>query len=191
MELRNKMGHGYLSQSEIDSIGFKSVGKNVLISSKACFYIPEKISLGNNVRIDDFCIIIGNVQLGDYIHIAAYTSIHASYGSIVIGDYSTLSSRVTLYAVSDDYSGETMTSSIIDDEYKNLSIGHIEIGKFVIIGTGTIILEKSKIPDGVAIGAVSLVNKQLDSWTIYAGIPCKKIKDRSKKLLDIHNKINI
>jgi galactoside O-acetyltransferase len=35
---------------------------------------------------------------------------------------------------------------------------------------------------------MSLVNKSLKSWSIYAGIPVKKIKDRKKRLLELINK---
>ena len=180
------MNTGYLSKIEIERIGFKSVGDNVFISSKACFYLTEKISIGNNVRIDDFCLLIGNVSIGDSVHIGAYSAIHASYGSVVIKNFTNISSRVTIYAVSDDYSGKTLTSSLISDIYKNLSIGNVVIEKFAIIGTGSTILEKAYIAEGTAIGAMSLVTKKMDAWSVYAGIPCVKISDRSKELLSIY-----
>ena len=30
---------------------------------------------------------------------------------------------------------------------------------------------------------MSLVNKSLDEWGMYVGVPCKKIRDRSKRIL--------
>ncbi|MEC2449247.1 acyltransferase, partial [Bacillus cereus] len=49
----------FYSQEELSEIGFLSVGENVLISKKTSIYNPGAISVGNNVRIDDFCILSG------------------------------------------------------------------------------------------------------------------------------------
>ena len=37
--------NGYLDTAGIERLGLKSVGENVLISEKACIYMPEKISI--------------------------------------------------------------------------------------------------------------------------------------------------
>lgn len=174
---------GFLTLDELKKIGFKSLGKNVFISDKACFYKPDSISIGSNVRIDDFCVLIGNISVGDYVHIATYSSIHASHGSVTIGNYSTLSSRVAIYSASDDYSGEYMTSPLISTRYTNVVYSDIVIGNNVIVGTGSTILPNSVLPDGTAIGAMSLVKEQLEGWAIYAGIPVRKLLSRSKGLL--------
>ena len=44
----------FLTEKEIKILNFKSIGKNVLISDKASIYGAENMSIGNNVRIDDF-----------------------------------------------------------------------------------------------------------------------------------------
>lgn len=41
------------------------------------------------------------------------------------------------------------------------------------------------IPEGTAIGAMSLVKGALRPWGIYAGIPCKWVKERRKDLLEL------
>ncbi|MDR2409353.1 MAG: acyltransferase, partial [Bacteroidales bacterium] len=53
--------NSFFSKEELKDIGFKSVGDNVLISRKASFYSVSNISIGSNVRIDDFCILSGNI----------------------------------------------------------------------------------------------------------------------------------
>ncbi|MCB6803967.1 hypothetical protein LI178_31950, partial [Enterocloster bolteae] len=55
----------------LKAIGFLKYGKNVLVSRKASIYNPEQMVLGDNIRIDDFCILSGNIKLGSYIHIPA------------------------------------------------------------------------------------------------------------------------
>ncbi len=72
---------------------------------------------------------------------------------------------------------------IIPDEYCNVTGGRILIKKYSQIGSGTTIMQNLTIEEGVAVGAMSFVNKSLDEWTIYAGIPVRKIKERNRGLL--------
>lgn len=68
---------GFLSRDKVEAMGFARVGKNVKISDKASFYNPSNISIGDNTRIDDFCILSagqGGIQVGSYIHIGCYSS---------------------------------------------------------------------------------------------------------------------
>ena len=47
----------FLNDEQLKDLGLKSYGKNVIISDKASLYNAKNISIGNNVRIDDFCIL--------------------------------------------------------------------------------------------------------------------------------------
>ena len=179
------MYNSFYSLSELNKIGFKKVGENVLISKKVSIYSPQDMSIGNNVRIDDFCILSGKLELANYIHIACYTALFGGDKGIFIGSYSTLSSRVSVYAKSDDYSGEFMTSPMIPNCYTNVISSEVIIADFVIIGSGCVILPGTNIKEGVACGSLSLINKNLEPWSINVGIPARKIKDRSKKLLQL------
>ena len=83
--------------------------------------------MGDNVRIDDFCILSGYIELGNNIHIAAFTALYGGENGIFIDDFANLSSRVSVYSVSDDYSGETMTNPMIPDEYKNVKVNQFTL----------------------------------------------------------------
>ncbi|OYO76104.1 galactoside O-acetyltransferase, partial [Lachnotalea glycerini] len=102
---------------------------------------------------------------------------------IEIKDFANISSRVTIYAISDDYSGESMTSPLIPEQYKKLEKKKVIIEKNTIIGTGTSILPGVTISEGCAIGAMSLVNETTDMWKIYVGIPVRFLKNRKQDLL--------
>ena len=65
---------GFYSESELKNLGFKKIGSNVLISKKASLYGVSQMEIGDNVRIDDFCILSGNIMLGSNIHISAYVA---------------------------------------------------------------------------------------------------------------------
>lgn len=181
--------NGYLSKEEVLALGFASVGEDVQISDKACFYGASQMHIGNHVRIDDFSIFIGKITLGDYIHIANYTAIHASAGSFTMGDYSTLSSRIAVYAASDDYSGEYMTNSVVPAQYTHTLFSDITVGEHVVVGTGSTLLPGAVLPDGVAVGAMSMVKSRLESWGIYAGVPCRRLAERSKRCVELAHKL--
>lgn len=177
--------NSFYTKEEISEIGFASVGENVLISKKASIYSPHKISIGNSVRIDDFCILSGKISLGNYIHIAAFSAFFGGECGIKVYDYSNISSKNCIYAISDDYSGDTMTNPMIPDKYKRIQSEEVVIYKHVIIGSGCVVLPGVVLGEGSSFGAMTLINKSSEPWSINAGIPVKKIKDRSKKLLEL------
>lgn len=174
----------FYTQQELAEIGFKSCGENVKISRKASLYSVSEISVGNNVRIDDFCIISGKIELGDYIHISAYTGLFGGETGIICEDYVTISSRCVIYAESDDYSGAGMTNPTIPDEFRNVSKGKVLMKKFSIAGSGTTILPGVTVGEGASVGAMSLVNKNLDEWQMYAGIPVRCLRPRKRDMLE-------
>jgi galactoside O-acetyltransferase len=178
----------FLSQEEISNIGFRFVGKNVKISRFANFYNVNFISIGSDTRIDDFCILSASnasqIIIGNHVHISAGVYLYGAAG-IEIQDFSGLSSGVKVFSASDDYSGDFLTNPTISTEYLNVQTGKVTVGKHVIIGAGTVILPGVTVEEGVAVGALSLVNKNLNQWAVYAGHPAKKIKGRNKEILKL------
>lgn len=71
----------FYSRSELEHIGFATIGKNVLLSRKASIYSPAMISIGDNVRIDDFCILSGCIGIGSQVHISAYVALYGVWES--------------------------------------------------------------------------------------------------------------
>lgn len=182
------MKTSFYNSDELKEIGFKSIGANVLISRKASIYGTGNISIGDNVRIDDFCVLSGNIILGNYIHIAVSCCLFGGKAGIEFHDFSGLSSRCAVYAESDDFSGNAMTNPMVPDEYRNVIRGKVTLGRHALVGTGSTILPGVVIGEGVSVGSMSLVTKSLEPWGIYVGIPCKKLKERSKRLIDLEKK---
>ena len=179
------MSTSFLSKQELSNMGFKAVGENVLISRYSQFYGISEIKIGNNVRVDDFCILSGEINLHDFVHIAAGCYLFAGDAGIEMGDFSGLSSRCSIYACSDDYGGDYLTNPMVPYQYRKIIKGKVQLGKHVIIGTGSIILPGVVINEGAAVGSMTLVNKSLDTYSIYIGIPAKMVKARSRKLIDL------
>lgn len=182
---------GVLSPEDIEKLGFASVGHNIQISDRASFYGANRISLGNNVRIDDFCVLaagIGGIELGKYIHIAIGSSLVGA-GKITLSDFSGLSSRVSIYSSSDDYSGATMTNPTVPTKYKGVTNADVYLGKHAIIGCGSIILPGVTLEDGVAVGALSMVTKNCKAFGIYAGNPARRISERKRDLIELEHRL--
>ncbi len=173
----------YYSEAQLDSLGFKAIGNNVKISDKACIYDCENIEIGEHSRIDDFCIISGNVVIGSYCHITPMCLIAGGLPGVVLSDFCTLAYGVKVFSQSDDYSGETLVNSMVPREYKNEQFEKVVLGKHVVIGANSTILPGVTIAEGCSVGAMSLVNGNTDCWGIYVGTPARRIKERKKDLL--------
>lgn len=178
----------YLSDKNIKKIGFKSVGLNVKISDKASIYNPAEIEIGDNSRIDDFCVISGKLKIGRNVHIAPHCLVAGGEQGIEMDDFSGLAYFAQVFSQSDDYSGRTMTNPTVPLEFKKEFKSPIHIGRHVIIGAGSIVFPGVVLAEGCSVGAMTLVNKSTTPWGIYVGNPAKRVKDRSKDLLVLEKK---
>lgn len=179
----------FYSNDELAEFGFAEYGSNVLISNKTSIYNPSKISIGNNVRIDDFCVLSageGGIKIGNYVHIAVYCSL-IGMGEIVLSDFSGISSRVAVYSSNDDYSGEYLTNPTVPSQYTGVQHAGVYLGRHVIVGSGSVILPGVILETGVAIAALSLVSKDCAAFGIYSG--SRKISDRKKRILELENQL--
>ena len=180
-----------LSHDAIKALGFASVGECVQISDRASFYGTHRISIGNNTRIDDFCVLsagIGGFLIGNHIHIAVGASLIGS-GKITLCDFVGISSRASIYSSNDDYSGAVMTGPTLPSEFTDVRHADVFVGKHVIVGSGSVILPGVILEEGVAVGALSLVNKNCKAFGIYAGNPVRRIKERKRDLLELEKKL--
>jgi acetyltransferase-like isoleucine patch superfamily enzyme len=189
--MKKKMGDAYYSQEELESFGFRHLGKEVKIKRNVGIYFPENLSIGDYSRIDDFCIITSNgavCEIGNYVHIASHCVLLAKAG-FTMKDFSGLSPMVTLVSNSDDYTGKMMTNPTVPRHLTGGKEGRITLEKHVIIGTQSVILPDLTIGEGSSVGAMSLVNKSLDAWGVYFGIPVKRLKDRKKDILELEKQV--
>lgn len=179
-----------LSQKDIKQIGFASVGENVQISDRASFYGASRISIGSNVRIDDFCVLsagVSGISIGQHVHIAVYSSMIGA-GEIRLSDFCNISSRVSIYSSNDDYSGTTMTNPTVPSEYTGVTHADVFLGRHVIVGSGSVILPGVRLEEGVSVGALSLVTQNCTAFGIYAGTPARRISERKRDLLELEQR---
>lgn len=173
----------YLTEAALREMGFAELGKNVLISDRASIYGASEMRIGDNSRIDDFCVVSGRVEIGRNVHVAPFCLVAGGTPGITLEDFSGLAYRVSVFAQSDDYSGETMTNPTVPARFKNEIRAKVRIGRHCIIGTGSIISPGVELAEGTSVGAASLVMKSSAPWTILAGAPARVLKDRRRDLL--------
>ena len=172
----------FYSEEELSQIGFKYIGENVKVSRKVSIYSPERISIGDNVRIDDFCILSGEIVLGSNIHISPYVALYGALG-IEFEDYTGISAHSVVYSAMDDFGGDYLVGSIHPDSQTNVTGGKVLIRRFSQIGVNCVVFPNLSLGEGVAVGACTLVNRSLEEWGIYAGIPARRLKNRNKGML--------
>ncbi len=175
----------YLSERELDGLGLKHLGKNVLISTKASIYNPELIHIGDNSRIDDFCVVSGKVTIGRNVHFPVFCNVAGGEPGITVEDFSCLAYGVQVVAQSDDYTGETLTNPTIPDKYKSEIKKPVHVSRHCIVGASSVILPGVVLAEGTAVGAMTLVTRSTEAWSIYVGIPAKRLRARSRNLLSL------
>ena len=175
----------YYTQNELEAMGFKKLGANVKISNKASIYNCDQIEIGNNSRIDDFCVISGRVVIGAYCHITPMCLVAGGSPGIYMADFCTLAYGVKIFSQSDDYSGLTMVNSLIPKKFKNEIFEPVHLERQVIVGAGAIVFPGVRIAEGCSSGAMALINKSTEPWGIYVGNPARRLKDRKRDLLEL------
>ena len=165
-----------------DLAQLRSCGRNVIIGRTVRIRYPELVSLGDNVIIDDFTYISTALEMHDYTHIAAGCKLiggrdaHVSFGS-----FSTLAPNVVLSAGSDDYVSGVATPMVPLTCKGQARVGSIRLGRHCIVGANSTVLPDVVFNDGACLGAQSLAKTELDGWSLYAGVPARRIKSRARE----------
>lgn len=168
------------SEWSLASFKFKALGKNVLISTRAAIYRPEQIEIGDNVRVDDFCILSGPIKIGRNVHVAHSSSLEGCQCGITLEDFCGLGPGCHIFAGGSDYSGKSMTNPTVPVEFRADEAAPVYLARHVLLGAMTTVFPGVVMAEGTATGAYSMVNKNTLAWSIYAGIPAKFIEERSR-----------
>ncbi len=161
---------------------FKACGEHVKIYPTAKLVGHQHMELGSNIIVDDFTLVMAaaEMKIGSFVHIGAFSSIMGG-GRLMMEDFSGISAGVRLWTGNDDYSGTALANPTVPEEYRSVSRSFIEIGRFCIVGSNSVVLPGVKIGEGAVVGANSLVKEDLEPWTINVGNPTRAVKLRRKE----------
>ena len=175
------------------------MGRNVAIGSHVTFRHPHKVFLGDNVVIDDNCLIDAKgdsnkgITIGSGVFIGRNSILHCKNGDMVIGDNANIgfncdiaSSNIVeigekvliaayAYIVGGGHDYSKTDVPIMDQ--KRVAKG-IRIGSHCWVGAGVTVLDGVAIGDGTIIGTGAVVNEDLPANTIAVGMPARVIRQR-------------
>lgn len=150
-----------------DKSELRSCGENVIIGRTVRIKDPHRVSIGNNVIIDDYTYISGDVSIGDYVHIAPGCVLSASSGGIEMQALSGLSAGCKVYGGSSNYMKIGLDMPTIPKEFQyNVILEKTILRSFVLVGANCVVLPGCDLPQGlsVAAGIILRKNYQLKPW---------------------------
>lgn len=138
-------------------IFFVDMGKNSVIYFGAEIRAPYNLHVGNRSIIGDNCILDARCE------------------GIFIGEDVNISSGVNFWTEAHD---------VNDSYFRSMpsNKGAIRVENRVWLSAGCTILDKVTIGEGAVVAAGAVVTKDVEAFSIVAGIPAKKIGERNRNL---------
>lgn len=153
-----------------------SFGINAYIGRNVYMWAKNSITIGDNFYIGKYSIIECDVEIGNNVLLANRVALIGRYDHHYqqIGVATRLANQIR----DKSYNWKGLNSkTIIQDD--------------VWVGYGSIILSGVNIGQGSIIAAGSVVTKDVDSFSIYGGVPAKKMGDRFENSSELEEHIRI
>ncbi|MDE5948724.1 MAG: hypothetical protein K2G86_08115 [Prevotella sp.] len=139
------------------------IGKNFHCGRDTFLWANKRLEIGDNFYLGKYSSIETNCVIGDNVIIANKVGIVGRYDH----NYQQVGVPVRL----------AMQIRDVDYDWKGKDELTV-IGDDVWIGYGAIILSGVKIANGTIVAAGSIVTKDTEPYSIYAGSPARKVKER-------------
>jgi len=173
----------FYSPDELRAMGTTSIGRNVQVSRLTRFY-DFSGAIGDFSRIDDFCTLKGNVEIGAMVHIAAYSLLAGSAGKISFRDFSGVAAYVAVYTASSlQRSSDLFANPTAPPDLQGDSLtGDVLIGKGAGCGAHCLILPGTVMEDYVGVGAHCIIMGRLERGGCYVSGAGRLRKIRTRDL---------
>ena len=174
-------------------------GRNVVFGQNVVLRHPHKIRIGDDVVIDDNCLVDAKgssnsgVQIGNGVFIGRNTILSCKNGDIEIGDRANIgfnceifsASRVRIgartlmaaycYLIGGDHDFRDASKPVLDQPRKSAGIS---LGADAWLGAGVTVLDGVEIGSGAVIGAAAVVRESVPENATAAGVPARIIRVR-------------
>lgn len=160
-------------------------GENVFIGHNTIFTNPSKVILHDNVRIDPFCLITTELEVGNYVQICSHVVLGGGAAhKITLGTWCFIGYGSKLFCASEDYSGQQGPVNEFWGDNK-IYRGDITFNDYAGIASDVMVMPKVELPIGCTIGAKSFVytKSELKKWSIYIGNPLKFHRERDSEMI--------
>ena len=190
---------GLLLRSKLYPLLLGKVGRGVVFGTNVVIRHPHKVCLGNNVVIDDNCVLDAkggddnSITIGNGVFVGRNTILYCFDGDIVVGDNTTISFNCDVFSANLVKIGESVQMAaytFLNGGTHNFDRTDIPIlkqersGKGITVGDNVWVGAGAKVLDGIAIGkdaivgAGSVVNHDVPDFAIVGGVPAKFIRSR-------------
>ncbi|MBL1281384.1 MAG: gamma carbonic anhydrase family protein [Fluviicola sp.] len=140
-------------------------------------------SNGKDCWFAENATIVGDVTMGDQCSVWFSAVVRGDVNSIVFGNKVNIQDGAVIHATFEK--AKTTLGN-------NVSVGHnanvhgCTVEDNVLIGMGSVVMDDCYIESNciIAAGAVLLQGTRVESWSVYAGVPAKKVKTLSPELFN-------
>ena len=175
-------------------------GRNVVFGQNVVLRHPHKIRIGDNVVIDDNCLLDAKgssnagIRIGSGVFIGRNSILSCKNGDIDIADHANIgfnceifsASRVSVgaraliaaycYVIGGDHDFSDTSRAVLDQSRKSAGIA---IGAGAWLGAGAKILDGVTVGDNAIIGAGAVVRESVPDKATAVGIPARVVNTRA------------
>ena len=176
-----------------------SCGRNVVFGQNVVLRHPHKIHIGDNVVVDDNCLLDAKgesnrgIRIGSGVFIGRNSILSCKNGDIELGDGANIgfncevfsASRVTIgagvlmaaysYVIGGDHDFSDPSASVLAQSRTSAGV---EVGAGVWIGAGAKILDGVTIGERAIVGAAAVVRESVPPLAVSVGIPARVVSHR-------------
>lgn len=172
-----------LNSAQYDKSLLQACGTDVFISANVEIRRPNLVTVGSHTAIDTGFYLTTAASIGDYIHIAPYsTIIGGGEGMLYMDHFSSIAAGCRIICGSDDHMGHGLVGPTVPEEFHDtITMAPVTFERFANIGTNVVVMPGVILGEGSVVGACSFVTKSTEPWTIYVGIPARPVKVRPRE----------
>jgi GT2 family glycosyltransferase/acetyltransferase-like isoleucine patch superfamily enzyme len=175
-------------------------GRNVTFGMGVVLRHPKKIYIGDNVVIDDFCVLDAKgmenkgILIGNGVFVGRNTILNCKNGDIILEDHVNISFNCMIFSASEVRVGASFLIAaycylvggthrfddpVIPVLYQPRESKGIILKPGGWLGAHVTVFDGVKIGENAVVGANSAVNNDVPDYAVAAGVPVRIIKDRS------------
>ena len=176
-----------------------SCGRNVIFGQNVVLRHPHKIHVGDNVVVDDNCLLDAKgesnrgIRIGSGVFVGRNTILSCKNGDIELADGANIgfncelfsASRVTIgkdvlmaaygYVIGGDHDFSDPSAAVLSQSRKSAGVF---VGDGAWLGAGAKILDGVTIGDHAVIGAGAVVRDNVEPHAVAVGVPARVVSSR-------------
>ncbi len=168
----------------------KRMGRNVFLDVGVTIWQPGNVEIDDGAHLDTYVTVLGGweghgwVRVGKYVHVASYCVL-SGRGGLSLGDYSMVAAGSKIYSGSNYHTDPAhpdrpllSMSSAAPQSMQYVVEGPVTIEEYAFISLNTVVLPGVTVGKAAVVGAGSVVNADIPSFTVAVGSPARVVKQR-------------